>query len=81
MFDREQSLKLRFLIILIIIIMITNFFVVADDYCHYSLIHYQEMLIVYMTITVKAYLNLSVSLGTLLIHQNLDTPTILAFFK
>lgn len=73
MFDRIQSLKLRFIVILILIIVFT-FFVVADDYCHYPLNHYQEMSIVHMTITVEAYLYPSVLLVTPFIHQTLYTP-------
>lgn len=58
----------------------TSFFVLSDDYCHYPLIHYQEMSIVHITITVKAYLNPSVLLVTLFIHQNLDTPFRISLF-
>jgi hypothetical protein len=55
-------------------------FVVAEDYCHYPLKHYQEMSIVHMTVTVKAYLNPILLLVTLFIHQNLDTPFRISLF-
>jgi hypothetical protein len=82
MFDKVQSLKLKFIVIVIIIIMITTvFFVFADDYCQYPLMHYQEMSVVHMTITVKIYMYPSVLLVTRFIHQNLDTTLRINLFE
>jgi membrane protein insertase Oxa1/YidC/SpoIIIJ len=69
MFDRVHSLKLGFIFILIIIIMITSF-------CSCG----RLLSIIHITVTVKAYLNPSVLLVTLFVHQNLDTPLPISLF-
>jgi len=58
-------------------------------YCYFNYNYYvlqtfcscgRLLLIIHMTVTVKAYLNPSVLLVTLFIHQNLDTPLPVSLF-